>query len=162
MVTHIYHPQRGAFRNLCELPAAQAQRIISQMRECGRSRLTPEYLRRRLETEDWLMREASALLPASPSQRPLYGFLGSFGHLIDPSRPCAVQVPLAVLGAVTFTLGDSMRVAARADRRLFSRAELEAMASAGALHSFSTTDAGGCPGDFLEVQIWDRAGLPIL
>ena len=160
IVTHIYHSGRGAFRNLCELPPSEAVRIIMAMRDTGRPRLTPEYLGRRLATEDWLIQEAGSLLREPPSQRPLYGFLGTFGHLVDPSRPCAVQLPLEAFGPLTFTLGDSMRVAGRADRRLFNLMQLRACAADGTLGTFSFSDAEGCPGDFVEVQIWEREFRP--
>ena len=46
-----------------------------EMRDSGRPKLTPAYLDRRLATEEWLIQEATRLLPEPPTERPLYCFL---------------------------------------------------------------------------------------
>ncbi|HEY1605214.1 MAG TPA: hypothetical protein VGF77_06410 [Allosphingosinicella sp.] len=162
LVTHIYHAGRGPFRNLCELPDDEAHRILAEMRASGRPKLTPEYLARRRATEAWLLRQAEELFGKRPSCRPLYGFLGSFGHSSDPSRPRAIRFELASLGRVSFTLGDSMSVASRTDRRLLGRTALDALFAAGDVGRWDLTDAGRPARDFIEVQIWERAHLPLL
>jgi hypothetical protein len=160
VVSHIFHAGRGPFRNICELADDDALLIIADMSASGRPKLTPEYLHRRRMTEDWLLQQAGALFGRAPDNRPLYGFLGDFGHAIDPSRPCTMRLDLETLGAVSFTLGDSMSVSTGPEPRLLDRAGLDALFATGDVGNFDFSDAGGSARNFIEVQIWEREGLP--
>ena len=58
VMTHNYDPERGPFRNLCELPVPEAESVLDEIRAAGNRRIKANYLRRRLEVEDWLLRES--------------------------------------------------------------------------------------------------------
>src|SRR5262245_52306072 len=118
VVTHIYDPDRGPFRNLCALPDIEAEGILEAIRASGRRRIRPVYLARRRATEAWLADECRRLLGDRPLRHPIYFFLGNFDDGKDPSRPRAIILPLSSLptDALTFTYGDSMTVHHDRDR----------------------------------------------
>ena len=110
VMTHNYDPERGAFRNLCELPAPEAESLLQEIRATGNRRIKADYLPRRLEVEDWLLRESRKKLGQTRLRRPIYFFLGDFADGRDPSRPRSFVIPLAAFpnGVLTFTYPDSM------------------------------------------------------
>jgi len=147
LVTHTFHPRRGPFHNLCELPALEAGRWLDEMRAVGRC-LRPGYLARRHATEERLRAERGAKLGPTPLRHPIYFFLGDFADGRDPARPCSIRLPLSALPAraITFTWGDSM-----SGGELLTLTELEAR-----------VEAEGLPPrewGFIELQLWDRAPL---
>jgi hypothetical protein len=79
VITRNYHPERGAFRNVCCLPPDDAQRVISLIRAEGVSFQKADYLSRRMRTEDWLIAERTRKLGKTPLARPIYLFLGRHG-----------------------------------------------------------------------------------
>lgn len=79
VVTHTFDPGRGPFRNVCELPEVEAEAVLDEMRAAGR-RIKADYLRRRLDAEDWLIGERRRKLGRTRLARPVYFFLGS-GHI---------------------------------------------------------------------------------
>lgn len=110
VVTHIYDPERGAFRNLCSLPDDEAGSILAAIAASGRRAIKPNYLSRRRATEAWLLSERTRKLGPSRLSHPIYFFLGDFRDGADPSRPASIALPLAAFPAemVTFTYPDSM------------------------------------------------------
>ncbi len=149
VITHTYHPARGALRNVCALPDDEAERVLDAIRASGTARLRPTYLAKRRATEAWLIGERIRLLGPTPLARPLYFFLGDFADGLDPSRPCALVLPLAAFAPeiLTFTLADSM----------------EAIEDAGPVLTLAEVTAHvaahGLPDRFIEVQVWDTAPL---
>ena len=141
VITHNYDPARGAARNIRDLPPAEAERIVDEIRASGQRPIKANYLPRRRATEDWLIAERRRKLGETPLQRPVYVFLGDFADGRDPSRPAALVMPLAAfrLQTLTFTCPDSMTrlpIATRpelADHRrpyhgqVFTLAEIEAV-----------------------------------
>ena len=94
----------------------------------------------------------------------MYFFLGDFSYLVDASRPASLVIPLSSLpaDAVTFTLGDSMSVAAEAGRRVYTLREMVGLFGEGeALAGFGFCDRDGFQKRFVEVQVWERAGLGV-
>ncbi|GLK82547.1 hypothetical protein [Ancylobacter defluvii] len=57
VITHNHDPARGAGRNLCDLPPAEAVRILDEIRASGRRLVRANYLERRLAVADWLRAE---------------------------------------------------------------------------------------------------------
>jgi hypothetical protein len=110
VITHNYHPARGAFRNVCCLAPTEAEEIIAAIRAEGTSFRRPDYLTRRLRTEAWLMVERTRKLGKTPLARPIYFFLGDMADGEDQSRPVSIVVPLDIFDAsvLTFTYPDSM------------------------------------------------------
>ena len=162
IVTHRYDPARGACRNLCALSDTQASQILDRLRRETRPNLKADYLACRRVTEAWLTEAANALLQRAFDCHPAYFFLGDFSWLADPSRPASLILPLASLppNATTFTLGDSMSVAAHPARRLYKLDEMLALFADGeAVAAFGLSDRWGFQKRFIEVQLWDVASI---
>lgn len=170
LVTHNYHPARGIGGNICGLPPAEAERILDTMRALGRG-LRPDYLRKRLRVEDWLITAKHAKLGPTALSRPIYFFLGNFADGKDPSRPNALVMPLNAFapGSLTFTYADSMtshqRGVVGADGasgtpphygRVFTHGEIEAIVATLDLPDQEWEGPFGEARDlFIEVQVWD-------
>jgi hypothetical protein len=167
-VTHNYDPARGACRNLCALAQADAETVLDDIRASGKRTIKPNYLRRRLATEDWLISEARRKLGSVGLERPIYFFLGNFADGTDASRPHALVMPLAAFSpdTLTFTYPDSMAsfpAAADAGQRtreyhgvVFNLDEIrEVVARFGMPGDRWKTDPSMQYDRFIEVQVWD-------
>jgi len=158
VVTHRYDPSRGACLNLCSLSDGGASRVLDRLRRGPRPTLKANYLARRRATEGWLAEAARKVLGRAIAQQPAYFFLGDFSYVVDLSRPAALVVPLSSLApeAMTFTLGDSMRVAEESSRRIYILQEMaELFATGEALTGFGLSDKSGVQTRFIEVQVWE-------
>jgi hypothetical protein len=167
VITHSFHPARGAFRNVCDLPPEDAERIIAAIRLDGHSYRKPNYLSRRLRAENWLIAERTRKLGETPLARPLYFFLGDMADGWDKSRPSSVVLPLAMFdaGTITFTFPDSMascpqeRPENHSDKpwhgQVFTLAEItQVVARYGFPDPTLSRELRG-PDSFIEVQVWD-------
>jgi hypothetical protein len=165
IITHNYDPARGAFRNICDLPEAEAERILYEIRASGKRRVRANYLVRRRATEAWLLTERTRKLGRPRVARPIYFFLGDFADGQDPSRPQSIRLPLAMFSSemVTFTYPDSMAslpIATREDHAAIRRAHhgqvftLEEITKLVAM--LGMPDKSSSSHDrFIEVQVWD-------
>lgn len=172
LVTHNYDPARGPFRNLCALPAVEAERILDEIRASDRRTIKVDYLARRHATEEWLYAECSRKLGVPPRRHPIYFFLGDFADGLDPSRPNAIVLPLVSLppAAITFTYPDSMaslplgtRKYHVAERRpyhgqVFTLDEIRQVVETFGMPN-RNGDSSTCFDRFIEVQLWDDAPL---
>jgi hypothetical protein len=174
MITHNYDPARGAFRNLCNLSPSEAERILDEIRASGLKRLRPNYLERRLETEQWLYAERTRKLGVPVLRHPIYFFLGDFADGEDAARPASVILPLSTFAPamVTFTYPDSMATLPLATReelaahrkpyhgQVFTLEEIkDVVAAFGMPPKRSMTDSKGTFDTFIEVQVWDDTPL---
>lgn len=173
VITHNYHPVRGALRNVCGLPLGEAEGVLAKMRAAGVA-LKPDYLERRLWTERWLLAECTRKLGRPHLTHPLYFFLGDFDDGADPARPASLVVPLDALPpeVLTFTYPDSMAslplgsdASLAAERRpyhgqVFTLPEIKQV-----VRRFGLPGPGGKARHvrrhdrFIEVQVWD--GRPL-
>jgi hypothetical protein len=133
--------------------------------------LRPNYLRKRLLVEDWLIAAKNEKLGNTHLNRPVYFFLGDFADGKDCSRPEALLMPLAEFspGIVTFTHADSMTSyqngvieadhPSHLERRygqVFTRTEIEeVVATFGLPNERWERDSGEWRDLFIEVQVWD-------
>jgi hypothetical protein len=110
VITHLYDPQRGPFRNICNLPDEEADRILAEIRASVRPSLKPNYLPRRRKTEAWLLAERRRKQGRPHLDHPIYFFLGDRSDWRDAWRPAPVVLPLELFpeDALTFTFPDSM------------------------------------------------------
>jgi hypothetical protein len=157
VVTHRYDPARSMGHNLCSLPDHEASHVLDRLRRESRPTLKPDYLALRRITEQWLSQAASEALLRSFHNPPTYFFLGDFSHLADLSRPASLVLPLSVLPSdgITFTLGDSMSVAAEPAPRLYKLREMiEIFADGEAVRGFGFSDECGFQARFIEIQLW--------
>jgi len=162
VVTHRYDPLCGACLNLCSLPDDEALRVVETLRGTSRPTLKPDYLVRRRAAEEWLMREAASALQRPLRESPVYFFLGDFSYFADPSRPAALVLPLASLPSdgITFTLGDSMRVAEQSGRKVWKLEEIAALFARGEpVGDFGLSDQSGYQSQFIEMQVWERTSV---
>jgi hypothetical protein len=169
-ITHNYDPARGVGRNICHLPESDAERILDEIRRSGSRNIKPDYLKRRMATEDWLISERQRKLGKTRLERPIYFFLGDFADGTDPSRPASLIMQLKAFppNTLTFTYPDSMAslpIAINDEHhphrkayhgQVFTLDEIRLVAS-----------EFGLPGDrwmtdptmkydkFIEVQVWD-------
>lgn len=109
VITHTYDPARGPFRNILTLAYDEAERILEDIRQTGHRKYKPDYLQRRIATEEWLYTERTRKLGKPQLKHPVYFFLGEFSET-DPARPASIRVPLIEFSrqAITFTFPDSM------------------------------------------------------
>jgi hypothetical protein len=164
VVTHRYDPAQGAGLNLCSLSDLDASLVLDRLRRESRPTLKLNYLARRRATEEWLSGAARKLLKRTFTGEPVYFFLGDFSYCGDVSRPAALVVPLEKLpvAAMTFTLGDSMRVVEEPGRTVYNFRQMTALFCQGdPLLRFGFSDQGGFQTDFIEVQLWDKSALPV-
>jgi hypothetical protein len=171
VITHNYDPAGVLFGNLCDLPLHEAEAVLQRIRRSGKRSIKENYLRRRLETEAWLIAERERLLGRTYRRRPIYFFLGDFVDGKDPSRPSSIVVLLKQLPAniLTFTYPDSMASLPLATRdnlqaewrpyhgRVFTLDQIQAVAEEVGL-SVDGRSASN-PGRFdrfVEVQVWDE------
>ena len=171
IVTHNYNPARGPFRNLCALPAVEAERFLEEIKRSGRP-IKADYLARRHATEQWLYTECVRKLGIPPCRYPVYFFLGDFADGLDPSRPNAVILPLATLPptAITFTYPDSMASLALGTRdehaaelrpyhgQVFTLDEIAQVVKTFGMPA-RRGDRSSRFDRFIEVQLWDDAPL---
>ncbi|MCA1444554.1 hypothetical protein I6F07_31105 [Ensifer sp. IC4062] len=174
VVTHNYDPAHGPFRNICELPDSEAERILQEIRKAGCRSIKLDYLSRRRLTEDWLIQERRQKLGATKLERPIYFFLGDFADGKDRSRPLSIVMRLQDLPPeiLTFTYPDSMAslpIATRGDHRpyrkpyhghVFTLDEIRSVvAEFGMPGGRCETEPAMKYDKFIEVQIWDDRPL---
>lgn len=169
---HNYDPIRGPFRNICTLACDEAERILDEIRKTGKRRLKPNYLQRRIATEEWLYAERTRKLGALRLAHPIYCFLGDF-HGTDATRPLSIRLPLIAFSreAITFTYPDSMAslplatlVEHYSDCRpyhgqVFTLDEIEDVVSEYGKPGAERDRSASRYDTFIEVQIWDDKPL---
>lgn len=164
-LTHNYDPGRGPFRNVCTLSVPEAQRVLDEIRDSGKRRIKSNYLKRRLDTEHWLLIERTRKLGPPRLAHPIYFFLGDFADGQDPSRPQSVRLPLHIFprDTITFTYPDSMAslpIGTHAENaairkpyhgQVFTLDEIREV-----IFEFGMPDKSSSAHDrFIEAQVWD-------
>lgn len=173
-LTHIYHPDKGPFRNLCDLPVEEAEAVLAEIRTSGLRPVRPNYLQRRLAAEDWLLRAGRERIRRARLAHPIYFFLGDFADGRDPSRPASIVLPLCLFPAdtITFTYPDSMTshlfatrpdlAAERRDHhgRVFTLDEIRELVLRLGLPKPNWPRLPGARSDgYIEAQVWDAGPL---
>lgn len=177
IVTHIYDPARGPFRNLCSLGDHEAETLLADIAAAGHRTIKPNYLSRRRATEAWLLTQRTRKLGQPRLPRPIYFFLADMDDGADPSRPCAITLSLARFAAemVTFTYSDSMAsflLGSRGDlasERWPPHGEVFTLDEIARLVAAVGLPGGGRPSDpaqrhdrYIEMQLWDERPLAVL
>lgn len=174
IVTHIYDPARGPFRNLCNLGDHEAEALLADIAAAGHRTIRPSYLPRRRATEAWLLTQRSRKLGQPRLPQPIYFFLGDMNDGADPSRPCAITLSLARFApeVVTFTYPDSMasfllgsRDDLASERRphhgeVFTLDEIARLVAAiGLPGGGRSSDPARRHDRYIEMQLWDERPL---
>ena len=174
VITHNFHSERGAFKNICSLPRPEAEVILDEIRATGTRNIKANYLTRRHAVESWLIRESKKKVNAITLSRPIYFFLGDFADGKDSSRPQSCVIPLHYFpqDVLTFTYPDSMASLpiALEDKHLPHRREyhgqvftLEEIQAVVAEHGLPNDrwkhDPARQYDRFIEVQVWNDAPI---
>ena len=174
VITHNYHPARGAFQNICNLPEVEAESILAEIRATSNASLRSNYLQRRFAVEEWLFEDSRRKLGRTPLSRPIYFFLGNFDDGRDASRPKSHVLPLALFPpeTLTFTFPDSMASYFNATRNshlpdrkeyhgnVFTLGEIKDVVARFWMPSKRCTAEPSMNYDrFIEVQVWDDRPL---
>lgn len=168
VITHLYDPQRGPFRNICNLADGEAERILDEIRGSGRPGLKSDYLPRRRKTEAWLLSERCRKQGRPYLDHPIYFFLGDRSDWRNASRTASTVLPLALFpeDVLTFTFPDSMATLPLSveDRHLAERKHYHGKVFTLVEIRAVIAEAGmPCGRDrydtFVEVQVWDDRPL---
>jgi hypothetical protein len=168
VITHLYDPQRGPFRNICNLCDEEAERLLDEIRNSGRPSLKSDYLPRRRKTEAWLLAERCRKQDQPYLDHPIYFFLGDRSDWRNASRPASVVLPLTLFpeGTLTFTFPDSMASLPLSveekhlsDRksyhgRVFTLAEIRTI-----IADVGMPCGRDCYDTFVEAQAWDDRSI---
>jgi hypothetical protein len=170
VITHNYASARGIGRNICNLPDAEAERILTDIQAVAGRQMSANYLKRRRVIEDWLIAERRSKLGKTRLDRPIYFFLGDFADGKDSSRPESLVMPLTAFEAetLTFTYPDSMASLPLATKhehlsyrkeyhgQVFTLSEIkEVVAKVGMPANRPKNDPTPVYDKFIEAQVWD-------
>ncbi|MBW6420057.1 hypothetical protein KX729_01210 [Rhizobium sp. XQZ8] len=164
IITHNHHPDGVLLANVCDLPLADAEKVMSRQRAATGRPLKANYLQRRFETEAWLIDARKHLLGPTPRHRPIYFFLGDFTDNSDPERPCSLVMPLDAFppDVLTFTFPDSMASFAFGtldkhahERRPYHGRVFTLREIVDVVREFGFPDRNVDTDRFIEVQVWD-------
>ncbi|MDA1361205.1 hypothetical protein O1R50_16355 [Glycomyces luteolus] len=167
---HYYERDLGPFRNLSDLPAAEAEAVQQRLRERGdvfASQRSPDYLsiRRGLEQRARALFADKGGRPVR--ERPHYMTLGACPWLLDWYRrgqELTIGLDRFDPAAISFTYGDlfpAMRLAGQRPYwgQVYTLDEIRAVIEEHGLPQEWNADGAGGPERYIEAQIWDDAPL---
>src|SRR5512145_2358728 len=138
-LSHYYEASDGPFRNLSDLPPAEAEVILQRIRQSGSGRFASQrpldYLVLRRQLEDHICRLFIAKGGQPRRNRPHYLIVGACPWVRSwYPNGCELRIPLAVFSAaiVSFTYGDSFPAMRHQDGKpyrgqVYTLAELPAL-----------------------------------
>jgi hypothetical protein len=165
-LTHYYERAHGPFRSLSDLPLAEAETALEQIRLRGEvfaSRRPADYMPVRFSLEERIGALFAKKGGAPRHTRPLYCILGSCEWCRTWYRdPTEVRLPLDALdpAVVSFTYGDSFPAMRFQDGKayrgqVYTLTELPALlAQYGLPQAWNPNGLLG-PERYIEAQIWD-------
>lgn len=167
---HYYDCQRGPFRNLSDLPLAEAEAILDAIRTSGdgfASRRQADYLTIRRELETFVRARFVKKGGQPRRERPHYMILGSCDWVKSwYAQGCELHISLAQFPPehVSFTYGDTFPAMRYADgkpyrRQVYVLAELPALVERFGLPQDWNADGSKGPDRYIEAQVWDDALL---
>jgi hypothetical protein len=162
---HYYEASQGPFRNLSDLPLPEAERIMNELRQAGKtfaSKRTIEYLRVRRELED-IVRTAFVSKGGKPDRpRPHYMILGRCPWLLSwyqQGKELSIPIEAFRPETLSFTYGDAFP-AMRCDdgrpyrRQVYTLAEIPDLVARFGLPQDWNADGQLGPERYIEVQVW--------
>jgi hypothetical protein len=167
---HYYECSRGPFVNLSDLPLAEAEQILTAIRQAGQifaSKRAPDYLaiRRDLEGRVRSLFEAKGGRPHRT--RPHYMTVGACPWLRDwYIQGCELSIPISTFApdVVSFTYGDTFPALRLQDGRpyrgqVYTLAELPALIEQYGFPQDWNPDGRQGPERYIEAQVWDDTPL---
>jgi hypothetical protein len=167
---HYYECSRGPFRNLSDLPANEAETILSAIRqreEGFASQRKDDYLTIRRELEDFVRARFIEKGGQPNRARPHYMILGACDWLQTwYKQGCVLSISLDQFAPeqVSFTYGDTFPAMRYADgkpyrRQVYTLAELPKLIHLYGLPQHNNPDGANSPDRYIEAQIWSDEPL---
>jgi hypothetical protein len=165
-LSHYYEASDGPFRNLSDLPHAEAEALLEQIRQGGQRRFagkrTSDYMavRRGLEER---VRELFIAKGGRPlRERPHYLILGTCAWLIEwYPEGRELRIPLSVFDSriVSFTYGDTFPAMRYQDGKptrgqIYTLAELPSLVEQYGLPQDWNAEGKLGPDRYIEAQVW--------
>jgi hypothetical protein len=168
---HYYDRHRGPFRNLSDLPPAEAEAVLANIRQAGQTfaaKRTADYLTIRWELEERVRTLFIAKCGQPRRSRPHYFTVGACPWLLDwYVDGCALIVPLGGIApeSISFTYGDTFPAMRLQDGRpyrgqVYTVDELPLLINEYGLPQEWNPDGKAGPDRYIEAQLWDE--LPLL
>lgn len=164
-LTHYYDATSGPFRNLSDLPLAEAEVVLEQIRQAGRgfaSQRADDYLTVRRQLEERV--RASFIAKGGQPQRvrPHYLVVGSCPWLLQwYPQGCELRIALAAFNAwtVSFTYGDTFPAMRYQDGKpyrgqVYTLAELPTLIAQYGLPQTWNAEGTHGPERYIEAQLW--------
>jgi len=169
-LAHYYEAADGPFRNLSDLPEAEAEAVLHQIRKAGdrfASQRAEDYLfvRRGLEEQ---VRALFTAKGGSPKRmRPQYLIVGECQWLQSwYQQGCELLIPLTTFHKeqISFTYGDTFPAMRYQDgkpyrRAVYTLAELPELIEQYGLPQVWNADGKHGPDRYIEAQVWDDEPL---
>lgn len=167
---HYYDCSRGPFRNLSDLPLAEAEAILDAIRTRGdgfASKRQADYLTIRRGLEDFVRARFVEKGGQPKRERPHYLILGACEWVKSwYQQGGEIHIPLAAFApeCVSFTYGDTFPAMRYGDgkpyrRQVYTLAELPDLVEQYGLPQVWNADGSKGPDRYIEAQVWDDAPL---
>jgi hypothetical protein len=167
---HYYDCSRGPFVNLSDLPLAEAEQILTAIRQAGQtfaSKRAPDYLAIRCDLERRVRHLFEAKGGHPRRARPHYMTVGACPWLREwYIRGCELSIPISSFApdVLSFTYGDTFPALRLQDGRpyrgqVYSLAELGALIEQYGLPQAWNPDGQHGPERYIEAQVWDDTPL---
>jgi len=165
-LSHYYEATDGPFRNLSDLPLAEAEVILQQIRQGGDLRFASQrksdYLAVRRNLEDFVRQRFIAKGGRPRRERPHYLIVGACPWLISwYPQGRELRIPLATFSAeiVSFTYGDTFPAMRYQDGKpyrgqVYTLAELPAVIEQDGLPQDWNAEGAHGPDRYIEAQVW--------
>jgi hypothetical protein len=173
-LSHYYEAAHGPFRNLSDLPLAEAEKVLTRIRQAGNvfaSRRSSDYLMIRRDLEERVRRSFIEKGGKPRRQQPHYLIVGECSWLKSwYQEGCELRIPLEVFEAdiVSLTYGDTFPAMRYADGKpyrgqVYTLAELPFLVRTYGLPQIWNADGQHGPERYIEAQVWaDEPLLPYL
>jgi hypothetical protein len=164
---HYYESSQGPFKNLSDLPLAEAEQIMNHLRQAGTtfaSKRTIEYLRVRRELED-MVRAAFISKGGKPDRlRPHYMTLGRCPWLLswyEHGKELSIPMDTFRPETLSFTYGDIFPAMRFKDGRpyrqqVYTLPEIPELVARFGLPQDWNADGQLGPERYIEVQVWSN------
>lgn len=165
-LSHYYEAAEGPFRNLSDLPLAEAEIVLQQIRQSGERRFArqrpADYLAVRQELEEQVRQLFIAAGGQPRRKRPHYLIVGAC-LWVQSWYPQGreLRIPLAAFGAeiISFTYGDTFPAMRCQDGkpyrgRVYTLAELPGLVEQYGLPQDWNAEGKQGPERYIEAQVW--------
>jgi hypothetical protein len=169
-LSHYYERAHGPFRNLSQIPLADAERILAHIRQRGdvfASQRAQDYLSIRRDLEDQVRRKFVAKGGIPILERPHYMILGASPWLCEwyqDGREICIPLARFAPAILSFTYGDTFPAMRFPDGKpyrgqVYTLEELPDLIREFGLPQEWNPDGEFGPDRYIEAQVWDDAPI---